>query len=72
MGNPFKKDKPSAPAPVVEAVAEAPAKTEVVAAKTQAKETMAGPSRRRRGSLGRMSSLLTAGYRGYGTEDTLG
>ena len=73
MGNPFKKDKPSAPAPVAETVAETPAKTEVVAARTQAKETMIAPtSRRRRGSLGRISSLLSAGYRGFGQEDKLG
>jgi hypothetical protein len=66
----------SSPAPAPEpkvTVDAAPEKTEVVAARTQAKETMAGPTtRRRRGSLGRMSSLLTAGYRGYGTEDRLG
>lgn len=65
----------SSPAPAPEpkvTVDAAPEKTEVVAAKKQAQETMAGPSTRRRGRLGRMSSLLTAGYRGYGTEDRLG
>lgn len=59
----------SAPAPKAEPVKVQ--KADVVAAKTQAKEagTFIG---RRRGNLGRISSLLSAGYRGFGTEDQLG
>lgn len=74
MGNPFKSSKPSAPAPTAEPVkkVETPAKTEVQTARIQAKETMAGPTRRRRGTLGRISSLLSGGYRGFGQEDKLG
>ena len=74
MGNVFSGGGGSAPAPKAEpAKVETPVKTEVVAARTQAKETMTAPtSRRRRGSLGRISSLLSAGYRGFGQEDKLG
>ena len=68
MGNPFKKDKPSAPTPVTEPE---PVKAEVAAARTQAKEAVT-PIGRRRGNLGRISSLLSGGYRGFGTEDKLG
>ena len=57
----------SAPAPEPKKVE----KAEVVEAKTQAKKTMAGGARRR-GSLGSMTSLLSGGYRGFGTEDKLG
>lgn len=70
MGNPFKKDKPSAPAPTAEPVKKVD-KADVVEAKTQAKESMSGSSRRR-GNLGRISSLLSSGYRGFGQEDKLG
>lgn len=73
MGNPF-KSKPSAPAPTPEpAKVEEPVKEEVVTARVQAKEATTGTaSRRRRGSLGRISSLLSGGYRGFGQEDKLG
>ena len=72
MGNPF-KSKPSAPAPTPEpAKVEAPAKEEVVTARVQAKEATTGGTRRRRGQLGRISSLLSGGYRGFGQEDKLG
>ena len=67
MGNPFKKDRPQEPAPVVEP-AKKVEKADVVAAKTQAQEAIP----RRRGRLGRISSLLSGGYRGFGQEDKLG
>ena len=63
----------SSPAPAPEPKVEAtPVKEEVVAARTQAKEALTGIPRRRRGSLGRISSLLSGGYRGFGQEDKLG
>lgn len=69
MGNPFKKSAPAPtpePTPVVEA---APEKSEITEARTQAKT-----ARRRRGSMGTISSLLSGGYRGFGMgdKDTLG
>jgi len=67
MGNPF-KSKPSAPAPTPTPVVEkTPDKTEVTQAKTQAQT-----AKRRRGTMGRQTSLLSGGYRGFLDQDTLG
>jgi len=49
-----------------------PKKEEVVAARKQAEETMGGSKSRRRGRMGSLSSLLTAGYKGFKDEDMLG
>ena len=64
----------SAPAPKAEPVkVETPAKAEVQTARIQAKDAVAATGiGRRRGPLGRISSLLSGGYRGFGTEDKLG
>ena len=52
---------------------ETPKKEEVRTARIQAQEaTGVSTSRRRRGGLGRISSLLSGGYRGFGQEDKLG
>ena len=58
---------PSPPQPPPE-----PKKEEVVAARKQAEEKMGGGASRRRGRMGSLSSLLTAGYKGFKDEDTLG
>jgi len=69
MGNPFKKDKPApTPAVTTPTVEATPDKVEVAQAKTQAKTT----TRRRRGTMGTQSSLLSGGYRGFLDQDTLG
>ena len=66
-GSPPPEPTPPPPPPT-------PIKEEVVVARKQAKEasTGTGRSRRRRGGLGSISSLLSGGYRGFLDQDKLG